>query len=155
MAKPKKKLVEELIREFRVSGNQDNAVDNLAADHLGVNDTDLHALNIIENSGGLTAGELATEAGLTTGAVTGVIDRLERAGFARRVPDPADRRRVKVEVTPRFYARAAKIWAPMAADWEKTLAKGFTSEELERITEFLRATNEVGRRHLDRLRKLK
>jgi DNA-binding MarR family transcriptional regulator len=155
MAKPKKRLVEELIREFRVSGNQDNAVDNLAADHLGVNDTDLHALNIIENSGGLTAGELATEAGLTTGAVTGVIDRLERAGFARRVPDPADRRRVKVEVTPKFYSRAAKIWAPMAADWEKTLTGGFTSEELERITEFLRATNEVGRRHLDRLRKLK
>jgi DNA-binding MarR family transcriptional regulator len=155
MAKPKKELVDELIREFRVSGNQDNAVDNLAADHLGVNDTDLHALNIIENSGGLTAGELATEAGLTTGAVTGVIDRLERAGFARRVPDPADRRRVKVEVTPKFYGRAAKIWAPMAADWEQTLAKAFTSEELERITEFLRATNEVGRRHLDRLRKLK
>lgn len=57
-------------------------------------------LNAIENASGLTAGELAVEVGLTSGAVTGVVDRLERAGFARRVPDPADRRRVKVEVTP-------------------------------------------------------
>ena len=49
----------ELISEFRISGNQDNAFDNLAAERLGVNRTDLHCLNIIENSGGLTAGELA------------------------------------------------------------------------------------------------
>src|SRR4051812_20650922 len=104
--KDKKELVGELISEFRIAGNQDSAFDNLAAERLGVNRTDLHCINIIENSGGLTAGELAKEAGLTTGAVTGVIDRLERAGYARRVSDPADRRRVKVEVTPKFYSRA-------------------------------------------------
>ena len=46
--------------------------------------------------------ELAAEAGLTTGAVTAVIDRLERAGYARRVRDDEDRRRVKVEVTPKL-----------------------------------------------------
>ena len=88
-----------------MSGNLDDAFDNLAAERLGVNETDLHCLNIIENSGGLTAGELAAQAGLTNGAVTGVIDRLEKAGFARRVPDPADRRRVNVEVTPAFYGQ--------------------------------------------------
>jgi DNA-binding MarR family transcriptional regulator len=148
----KKSLVEELIREFRVSGNQDSAFDGLAAEHLGVNRTDLHCLNIIENSGGLTAGELSEEAGLTTGAVTGVIDRLEEAGYARRIPDPADRRRVKVEVTPEFYRRAEAIWGPMAADWQSTLGARFTVAELERITEFLRATNDVARRHIDRIR---
>jgi len=148
----KRELVGELISEFRVSGNQDSAFDNLAAKRLGVNDTDLHCLNIIENSGGLTAGELATESGLTSGAVTGVIDRLERAGYARRVADPGDRRRVKLEVTRRFYDRAERIWGPLAADWERALSR-FSAEELERITAFLRTTNEVGRRHLDRLRK--
>jgi DNA-binding MarR family transcriptional regulator len=149
----KKKKVEELISEFRVSGNQDDAFDNLAAQQLGVNETDLHCLNIIENSGGLTAGELAIKAGLTTGAVTGVIDRLERAGFARRVPDPADRRRVKLEVTPKFYARAERIWRPVAEEWSTTLSRRFTAEELDRIIEFLRATNEVTRKHMERLRK--
>jgi DNA-binding MarR family transcriptional regulator len=148
----KRQLVEELIREFRVSGNQDDAFDSLAAERLGVSETDLRCLNIIENSGELSAGDLAAQSGLTGGAITGVIDRLERAGFARRVLDPADRRRVRVEVTSAFYRRAERIWGPMAADWHATLANRFTADELERITDFLRTTNQVGRRHLDRLR---
>jgi len=147
----KKKLVEELIREFRAAGNQDAAFDNLAAERLGLNRTDLHAINIIENSGGLTAGELAKEAGLTTGAVTGVIDRLERAGDARRVADPADRRRVNVEVTPRWYERAGGIWGPLAADWTSRVGARFTAEEIERLIDFFRTANELGREHLERL----
>ena len=153
--KPKRDLIDELVSEFRVSGNQDSAFDVLAAANLGVNRTDLHCLNIIENAGGLTAGELAAEAGLTTGAVTGVVDRLERVGYARRVPDPADRRRVKVEVTPRFYASAERIWGPVKADWASTLGNRFTAEQLERAIDFLRVTNEIARRHVERLRRLR
>src|SRR5215475_12551849 len=129
-ASPKRQLIQELIAAFGASGNQDSAFENLAAERLGVNRTDLHCLNAIENAGGLTAGDLAKEAGLTSGAVTGVVDRLERAGFARRVPDPTDRRRVKVEVTPKFYARAERIWGPLAAEWEESLASRFTAAEL-------------------------
>jgi DNA-binding MarR family transcriptional regulator len=151
--RPKRELIEELIREFRVSGSEDDAFDNLAAERLGVSETDLRCLNIIENSGGLTAGELAAQAGLTAGAVTGVIDRLEEAGYARRVPDPADRRRVRVEVTPAFDRSAERIWGPLAADWHSMLSNKFTMDELRRITEFLHATNDLGRRHIDRLRK--
>jgi DNA-binding MarR family transcriptional regulator len=153
--RPKKELIGELIGEFRAAGNQDSAFDNLAAERLGLNRTDLHCINIIENSGGLTAGELAAEAGLTTGAVTGVVDRLERAGYARRVPDPSDRRRVKLEVTPKFYSRADKIWGPMASDWAARLGNRFTAEELERVIEFLRTTNELGREHLERVRRMR
>ena len=148
----KNELIDELIREFRVSGNQDDAFDSLAAGRLGVSEADLRCLNIIENSGGLSAGELATQAGLTAGAVTGVIDRLERVGYARRVPDPADRRRVTVEVTPAFYKAAERISGPVAAEWHSSLSGRFTIEELERVAAFLRATNELGRRHMDRLR---
>jgi DNA-binding MarR family transcriptional regulator len=154
-AQNKKDLIGELIGEFRAAGNQDSAFDNMAAERLGLNRTDLHAINIIENSGGLTAGELAAAAGLTTGAVTGVVDRLERAGYARRVPDPEDRRRVKLEVTPKFYARADKIWGPVAADWAARLGGRFTAEELERVIDFLRITNELSREHLERLRGMK
>ena len=84
---PKRKLVEQLMEQFRLSGNRDRAFDHLAAEQLGVNDTDQHCLNIIESAAGLTAGELAEAAGLSTGAVTGVVDRLERAGYARRIRD--------------------------------------------------------------------
>src|SRR3954453_3693488 len=81
---PKQQLVDELVTAFRTSGNQDNALDNLAADRLGINRTDLLCLNTIENSGGLTAGQIATHTGLTTGAGTGGINRPERAGCAHR-----------------------------------------------------------------------
>ncbi len=86
--------------KFRISGNQGrSALDNLAAERLGVNRTDLHRPQHDREQRRVDGGELAAEAGLTTGGVMGVIDCLERAGFARRVSDPADRRRVKVEVT--------------------------------------------------------
>jgi DNA-binding MarR family transcriptional regulator len=147
----KQQLIDQLVGEFRTSGNQDDAFDNLAAERLGVNRTDLHCLNAIENSGGLTAGQLAAAVGLTSGAVTGVIDRLEQVGFARRVADPSDRRRVVVEVTPEFYAQADRIWGPVRADWESKIAARFTVAELELIIEFLRLTTELGTRHADRL----
>jgi DNA-binding MarR family transcriptional regulator len=151
-AKPKEQLIQELIRAFRESGNQDDAFDALAAQLLGVTETDLRCLNIIENAGGLTAGELAARSGLTGGAITGVLDRLQRADYAQRVADPADRRRIRVRVTPHFHQKAERIWGPMAADWHATLAKRFTREELERIEAFLSAINEVGSRQMDRLR---
>jgi DNA-binding MarR family transcriptional regulator len=151
--KSKKALVEELIREFRVSGNQDDAFDRLAASQLGISETDLLCLNIVENSGGLSAGELAARSGFTAGAITGVIDRLEKVGYARRVSNAADRRRVGVEVTQAFYRSAERIWGPVATDWHATLSRRFTSDELELITSFLRTSNEVGLRQLNRLRK--
>src|SRR4051794_41957443 len=96
----KQQLVDELVTAFRTSGNQDSAFDNLAAERLGINRTDLLCLNAIENNGGLTAGQIAPHTGLTTGAVTGVIGRLQRAGYAPRGPHPQDRRRGAVEGPP-------------------------------------------------------
>src|SRR5918997_4082347 len=147
--KSKSELVGEVVAEFRISGNQDSAFDALAAKRLGVNDTDLHCLNIIESRGGLSAGELAKESGLTTGAVTGVIDRLEKAGYARRVSDPDDRRRVKVEVTEAFYTRADEIWGPLATEFHAALADRFTTEELGRFAELLRTTSAIADRHTE------
>jgi DNA-binding MarR family transcriptional regulator len=147
----KRELVGRLIAAFRDAGTQDAAVEGLAAERLGISAADLRCLNAIENAGGLTAGELAREVGVTTGAVTGALDRLERAGFARRVADPADRRRVRIEVTPEFRARAESIWGPIAADWQHRLASRFTAPELATIVEFLELTGEIGAVHVDRL----
>ena len=152
MSSKKRIVIDVVLLEFRTSGNLDNAFDTLAARRLGVNLTDLHCLNILESRSGLTAGQLAREAGLTTGAVTGVIDRLERAGYVRRAADPGDRRKVKVEVTADFYARADEIWSPLKRDWDELLARRFTTEQLTDVVAFLRATNDLARRHLERLR---
>ena len=147
-------VLSEVAEELRLSGVTNDIADQVVADYLGLNRTDTRCLDIIERLDGVSAGRLASEAGLSTGAVTTVLDRLERAGYARRVSDPADRRRVKLDVTPKFYSRANKIWGPMAADWESRLSRRFTGEELELVTEFLRATNELSRGHLERLRKM-
>src|SRR5919198_463748 len=70
----------------------------------------------------------------------------ERLGLNR-----TDRRRVKLEVTPKFYARADRIWGPVAKDWATRLGGRFTADELERLIDFLRTTNELSREHIERL----
>ncbi|MDE3131019.1 MAG: MarR family transcriptional regulator [Acidobacteriota bacterium] len=145
-------LIDQLIQEFRASASQDDAFDTVAAARLGVSDTDMRCLNIIENRRGIMAGELASASGLTAGAVTGVVDRLEARGYARRLPDASDRRRVRIEVTQAFYRAAERIWGPLAADWQTMLSESFTSRELELIISFLRSAAELAQRHLDRVR---
>src|ERR1700733_9920538 len=70
------------------------------AERLGINSSDLECLDIIIMNGPLSAGALARASGLTSGAITGVIDRLQRAGLTEREPDPLDRRKVVVRVPP-------------------------------------------------------
>ena len=147
----KSDLISDLIARYRSAANRDVAFDKLAAQRLGVSVTDLHCLNIVESRHGVTAGELAVESGLTTGAVTAVIDRLERAGFARRVRDERDRRKVKVEATDRFYARAGEIWGPVAAEWQAAMADRFSAAELATIVAFLEQVDALGQRHAARL----
>jgi DNA-binding MarR family transcriptional regulator len=148
MPSPKQELISRLIAAFRDAGNLDAAFEEAAAVRLGIGAGDLRCLNAIENAGGLTAGELSREVGVTSGAVTGAVDRLERAGLARRVAEPEDRRRVRIEVTPEFRSRAERIWGPVAADWHRELAERFTAAELQTAIEFLELTTEIGRRHL-------
>lgn len=147
----KDELIEDLGQQFRVYGNQEKAFDNLAAQRLGVNATDLNCLDIIQRLGSLTAGALAAETGLTTGAVTAVIDRLERAGYVRRIRDDADRRRVMVEATPKLHEEAWEIWGPMKEDWD-ALMRGHTNEQLTYLLEFMRDSADVIGRHIERLR---
>ena len=70
-----------------------------AAHHLGISGSEVRALNVVSSHRGLTAGELGAALGVTSGGITGIVDRLERVGHLRREPDQSDRRRVKVEVT--------------------------------------------------------
>jgi DNA-binding MarR family transcriptional regulator len=132
-----------------VNDNFDQAV----ADHVGMNRTDARCIDLIDQAGGMTAGELARAAGLTTGAVTAVIDRLEAAGLARRLPDPNDRRRVRIETTEKLWEVTAPLIGPMVDDSMAILAD-YSDEELERFTEFLQRAIDLQSRHVERVRAL-
>ena len=82
--------------QLRRAGDQ---LDEAVALQFGLNRTDLRCLGILYRRGRVTAGELAEESGLTPGAITTVLDRLEKGGYANRVADPEDRRRVLVVST--------------------------------------------------------
>ncbi|MEV6950456.1 MarR family transcriptional regulator [Streptomyces sp. NPDC051183] len=112
---------------------------------LGINVTDLTCLGHILGAGDtpLTAGELAERTKLTTGAVTGVLNRLERAGYASRRPDPADRRRVRVVADADTAARIFAVYEPFYARLGAVFAQ-YTSDEIAVIADwFGRATVEI------------
>src|SRR5690349_13030473 len=77
---------------------------------LGTNRTDGRCLGILEKYKSMSAGQLANESGLTTGAVTAVVDRLEAAGYVRRVRDPVDRRKIWIECTDELRAIVTEIF---------------------------------------------
>ncbi|MEV4545888.1 MarR family winged helix-turn-helix transcriptional regulator [Micromonospora echinaurantiaca] len=126
-------------------------VDELAARRLGINRTDLRCLSRLSARGALTASELAVAAGLTGGATTTAIDRLERAGLARRVRDAADRRRVLVHLTGQAERLSTEIWGPIVDDARAELRR-FTGAELELVERFLRHALDNQIRHAGRLR---
>jgi MarR family transcriptional regulator, organic hydroperoxide resistance regulator len=70
------------------------------ADHVGLRLTDMQCINVLDLTGPSTPGELARSTGLTTGGVTVMLDRLEKAGYVKRVPNPRDRRSVLVRLNP-------------------------------------------------------
>ena len=149
----KQKLVDEVVHLARAHEAANDAFDEVAREKLGVNRTDLRCLNIVENEGPITAGKLAELSGLTTAAVTSVLDRLERAGYARRTRDSSDRRHVIVEITPLLAERATPIWAPLGEEARATLAR-MSVEELESLTRFYRLGIELNEKHIDRVRHL-
>ena len=101
----------------------------------------------------MTAGRLAELSGLTTAAITSVLDRLERAGYARRVRDQEDRRQVMVELTPLLEERAGPIWGPLGDEAKGQLAR-MTVEELQSLTDFFRLGIELNERHVARVQSL-
>src|ERR1039457_5037690 len=123
-----------------------------AADQIGINATDLNCLNILGFTGTMTAGQLAKATGLTTASITGVIDRLEVAGYARRERDTSDRRRVVIRlVLERAVSDVATVFLPMVRAWQN-MAERYSDEELRLIVEFYGQMEEVLRQHIAVLR---
>ncbi|CAL9646104.1 hypothetical protein SUDANB19_06453 [Streptomyces sp. enrichment culture] len=99
-----------------------------SAEAAGLHASEWYALSLISFEGRLTSGELSARTGLTTGATTRLIDRLERAGYARRTADPADRRRVIVEPVPDALGRIEETVEPARRHIAEVLAR-YTPEQ--------------------------
>jgi DNA-binding MarR family transcriptional regulator len=147
----KQSTVQNVARAVQELQDATDLIDELAARRLGINRTDLRCLSRLTARGPLTATELAAAAGLTGGAATTAMDRLEQAGLAERVRDAADRRRVLVHLTERGRRAVQEIWGPIAADAQAELLQ-FSVAELELIETFLRRALHNQAHHADRLR---
>lgn len=107
----------------------------LLAQHIGINATDMQCLNILDFEGSVPAGRLAELTGLTTGAITTTIDRLEKAGFVERMRDPQDRRRVVVRRLPSTQ-EGFEIFHTIYQLWVEHCAT-YSDQELAIVLDFL------------------
>ena len=149
----KDELVDALAWEVRATQSAVDQMDDAACRALGINRTDGRCMDIIDREGPVSAGRLAEASGLTTAAVTAVIDRLEKAGYARRLSDPSDRRRVLVELTPLARERAEVIWGPFQI-FRVELEK-LTKDQLEFLLEFHRRGREYNEQRAAEVRELR
>ncbi len=138
--------------EIRAGQRATDAVDEAVTELLGINRTDSRCLDILEQHGRMTAGHLAVLSGLSTGAVTAVLDRLERAGYAQRVPDPSDRRRVLVQLTERAQALIWELMGRPMREGVRPVMEAHSDAELELLLEFHRQAREFQERHAQWLR---
>jgi DNA-binding Lrp family transcriptional regulator len=140
------------IAAIRKTGSLMHLMSQAAADRIGINATDLNCLNILSFSGQLTAGDLAKATGLTTASITGVVDRLEEAGFVRRERDAVDRRRVLIHLDlERALGTVGPVFGPMMGAWQRMAAQ-YSDDELRLIVQFYDQMEQIIREHLARLR---
>jgi DNA-binding MarR family transcriptional regulator len=147
---PRAQLIAEVAHEVAEFQHAVDVVDEAAATRLGVNRTDLRVLGALFRLGRMPVGQLARLAGLSPGAMTVAIDRLERSGYARRLRATDDRRSVLVEITPKGRSRSEQIYGPIGQEGMASLER-YDDAELGLLRDFLRAARELQERHATRI----
>jgi DNA-binding MarR family transcriptional regulator len=135
-SKSRADLLKQLEETLRKVGAQSVLLSDTVAKIVGLNSTDLECLDLLEMAGPITAGRLAEHAGLTTGAMTAVIDRLERAGFARRLRDAEDRRCVRVEALSRNFKHVSGLYRRLAESTAR-LHEDYDDRQLALVVDYL------------------
>lgn len=143
----REELLRQLDEALRKVGAQSVLMTDMVARLVGLNSTDLKCLDLLHLAGPTTAGRLAEHIGLTTGAMTAVIDRLERAGFVRRTRDPRDRRRVHVEALPSAVKRIEPLYRRLAAATGE-LHGSYHDRQLAIVVDYLRKAYELVAEHV-------
>ncbi len=121
------------------------------ANRLGLNVTDLKCLDLARGETRLTPGRLAELTGLTTAAVTSILDRLEQAGFVRRERDPRDRRKILVRPLSGRAEEVARLFAPLNQAMTRLLEQ-YTTEELAFLDAFAYQVGQILQQETARLR---
>jgi predicted transcriptional regulator len=146
-------LLEELAGELRQLNGLSASFFRAAAARIGVTVTDMQVIENLASTGPMTAGQLADLTGLTTGAITGMLNRLEEAGLVRRERDPEDARRVIVRLAQDTdqMRGIGPIFAFVRKSWEE-LASQYDDEQIAFLVEFLKRGNAVAREEIVQLR---
>ncbi len=146
----RRELVGRVMSAIRVQADHSDRLDQLTSARFGLNRTDGRAIELLSRLGPMTAKQLATHLGMTTGGVTTVIDRIERAGYVRRRRDGEDRRRVMLETTPLQAAREKELFGALI---ERTgrLINSRSDDDLVVIRDFLEDLSAGVADHIGRL----
>ncbi len=147
------RLIAELAREVRLLAREMVRFYAAVADQVGLPVTDLACLGTLRDRGRATPGELAVELGLSNSAVSRMIDRLERRGYVRRIPDPHDRRRVIVELVPDSQTPIVGLFAGQVVHTAESVAD-LSESELRLLLRYLRERTAASREEADRLRRV-
>jgi DNA-binding MarR family transcriptional regulator len=151
----REEIIQAIIEKRREMSTETIMFHQAVADTLGLYITDHKCLDLIRQYGAMPAGRLAELTGLTTGAVTGIIDRLEKAGYVRRANDPKDRRRTIVEPTKnkKLERKIEVIFIPLHERMRKLLSL-YSDSELAFLLDVLTKTLDQSHQELMKLRGL-
>ena len=140
----------EVMREFMARAV---LFQDAVARHGGINSTDMQAVSLLMSEGPATPGELAERTGLTAGgAITAVVDRLEKAGYVTRERDATDRRKVIVTANvDTVMAKVGPIYGRVGQRWADYLAT-LSDEQIEFANELFTRAAEVNRDEIELLR---
>lgn len=151
----REELIQAIIDKRREMSTETVMFHQAVADTLGLHITDHKCLDLIRQYGAMPAGKLGELTGLTTGAVTGIIDRLEQAGYVRRANDPKDRRKTIVEPIrdKKLEKKLEKIFIPLHERMHDLLSS-YSDSELSFLLEVLTKTLDQIHQELMKLRDL-
>jgi DNA-binding MarR family transcriptional regulator len=153
----REEIIQAIIEKRREMSTETIMFHQSVADVLGLHITDHKCLDLIRQYGAMPAGRLAELTGLTTGAVTGIIDRLEKAGYVRRTNDPKDRRRTIIEPINRnkkWERKIEAIFIPFHDRMHKLLSS-YSDSELTFLLDVLTKSIELTREESKKLRSRK
>jgi DNA-binding MarR family transcriptional regulator len=143
--------LEALNRVIREASALGQMFSEAVAAKVGLGGADLEYLDVLTMRGRMTAGDLAKATGLTSGAVTGVVDRLEAAGFVRRERDRDDRRRVFITVRHERLGKLQTFYRPLARAIN-ALADGYSDAEIAAFLDYFTRSRDIMRSQLKRVK---